>query len=371
MRVAGVIALLMAVGTASWGGQPEAPAPAGTQEHRAAWAAFVAPALAGSEGARTAQARQQAFLAAIPHMEAAVAADPENATYRASLAYICLVAGQYQKALEATNRGVELNRRDGLLQALRGQAEAAMAQMSPEDVGQRIGPALEAFDEASRLEADNALPLLQAASVAFDAGRADLAQPRIQQALARTNCTLYRISVPFDLGDEPAESISAWQYVQYGFWWGFSARCANVVAGCWRLGAEEEQAGRLAAAEERFQWALQVSRKVGLTEPHLFITVNMAIDLMEDSYGHLARVAEAQGNDEAERWTGESGVVQIGRGFLLSGLEEYQAQVAEGPPDSIEALLALENRSVTTVIDGIGLTEERPVPACAPTGCAP
>ena len=352
--------MLMAVATASWAGQSEAPAPAGAQEYRAAWVAFAAPSLAGSDEARTARARQEAFLAAIPHMEAAVAADPENATYRASLAYICLVAGQYEKAREAINRGVELNRRDPLMHMLRAQAEAAMAQMSPQDAGQRIGPALEAFDEASRLEADNALPLLQAASVAFDVGRADLARPRIQQALTRTNCRLYQISVPFDLGDEPAESISAWQYVQYGFWWGLSARCANVVAGCSRLGLEEEQAGRLAAAEERFQWALQVSRKVGLTEPHLFITVNLAMDLMEDSYGHLARVAEAQGSGEAERWNGESGVVQIGRGFLLPGLEAYQAQIAEGPPDSIEALLALEAQSVTTVIDGIGLTEERP-----------
>ncbi len=363
--------MLIAVGTASWAGQSEEPAPAGAQEYRAAWAAFAAPALAGPDEARTLQARQAAFLAAIPHMEAAVAADPNNATHRASLAYICLVAGQYQKALEATNRGVELHRRDPLLHLLRGQAEAAMAQMSPEDAGERIGPALEAFDEASRLDADNALPLLQAASVAFDVQRADLAWPRVQQALARTDCTLYRISVPFDLGDEPAESISAWQYVQYGFWWGLSARCANAVAGCWRLGQEEEQAGRLAAAEERFQSALQVSRKVGLTEPHLFITVNMALDLMEDSYRHLARVAEAQESGEAERWNGESGVVQIGRGFLLSGLEEYQAQVAEGPPDSVEALLALEERSVTAVIDGIGLTEERPAPVCEPTGCAP
>ena len=361
--------LLVAVATASWAGQSEAPA--GAQEYRAAWAAFAAPSLVGSEAARTAQASQQAFLAAIPPMEAAAAADPQNATYQASLSYICLVAGQYQKAREAINRGIELNRRDPLLHVLRGQAEAAMAQMSPEDAGQRIGPALEAFDEASRLDSDNALPLLQAASVAFDVGRADLALPKIQQALTRANCRLYRISVPFDLGDEPAESIAAWQYVQYGFWWGLSARCANVVAGCWRLGAEEEQAGRLEVAEERFQWALQVSRKVGLTEPHLFITVNMAMDLMEDSYGHLARVAEAQGSREAERWNGESGVVQIGRGFLLSGLQEYQAQIAASPPDSIEALLALEDRSVTTVIDGIGLTEDRPSPACAPTGCAP
>jgi len=279
--------LILVSGPAAWAGAL-AP-PRGDAEYRAAWKAFAAPAgdpsLSGSL-----EARQQARLAAIPSMEAAAAADPGSLTYLESLGYIYLSAGQYDKARTAIDHAIERRRDLPLLYLLRGQAEAALAQMDPPRAGEQIGPAITALERAAQLDPTNALPLLQAASVAIDLNRPDLALPRIRQALERPNLKLYRLSVPTDLGPDPGASVRAWQYSQLEHWLGLISRCQNVAAFCFRLGAEEDKNSNLAAAEERFQWALQVGRLVGGSEPSLFIAVAPALDVMEDGYRGLARV---------------------------------------------------------------------------------
>jgi len=368
-------AVLLGLALAAPLARAAAPAPPpGEAEFRAAWIAFSAPS-ADPEKARSLEARQQARMAAIPKMEEAVSADPKNPLYYESLAYICLTAGQYEKGRKAVDQGIALKRDRPLLYLLRGQAEAARAQMNPRTARDNIGPALSAFDQAGRLDPQNSLPLLQAASVAFDVGRPDLALPRVEQALQRPTCRLYRLALPENLDPDRGASFRMWQYAQLGAWMELLARCRNAHSSLLRLGEKAEEENDLPGAEARFQQALAVGRHAGQAEPNLFITVATALDLLEDAYGALGRVAEARGDPQAERWQGEAGVIRVARGQLAGALQGYIKEISGSPPPSLDQLLALEGRHVAPVIRGMGLQpqpsqagvgEERPAVTLAP-----
>jgi tetratricopeptide (TPR) repeat protein len=299
-------------------------------------------------------------------MEDAAAADPRNADYQVALAYVCLAAGKYQRATEATGKALELGRDDPLIHLLRGQAEGAIAQMDPEKAGERIGPALSAFDCAAQRAAENALPLLQGASVALDVEREDLAFSRLKQALDRPRFTLYQLPIPWDVVPDREAARQLWQRVQLGQWVELLARCQNVSRALLRLGEQEHQSGDLDAAESRFQEALAVARAVGSAEPSLFITTNAAIDMMENAYGHLLAVAEEKGSHEAQRWRGELGVLQIARADLLVSLQRYLERLDEQPPESLAELLRFEAESVEPAVLGIGLTPPTTMSNSAP-----
>jgi len=282
-----VLALTL-IGTAAQAGSKQARK--GEADFRAAWLAFAGPA-GDPEKSKSLEARQQARIAAIPLMEAAVVADPKNWAYQESLAYIRLSAGQYEKAKAAVARALDLKRDRPLLYLLRGQAEAALAQMDPPHAGERIGPAMAAFDRAAALDKQNALPLLQAASVALDLNRPDLAMERVRQALQRPGSMLYSLTVPVDLYKGKGESVRAWQYVQLGHWFELLARFRNISKALLAQGRKHGENGDLGAAEEQLKLALQVGRQVGEMQPHLFICVAEAIDLMQDAYFGLAHHA--------------------------------------------------------------------------------
>ena len=342
--------------------QPAPPAPAlapGASEFRAAWIAFAQPVSPPEAGAdRTPEATQTAREAAIPHLEAAAAAAPNNATYYASLAYVCLTAGKYDKALAAINRAIDLERGDPLLYLLRGQGEAALAQLNPEEAAGNIGAAMTAFSRAAQLDPNNALPLLQAASVAIDVGRADLALDNLKKALSRSECRFYWLPVPEDLGSGGPSSLGLWEYAQYGHWFGLIARCQNVAGYCLRLGKEAEEKGDLATAEKRYQWLRRVAGYLGTAEPRLFVTVATSIDMLEDAYSNLARVGEATGSKDTERWKGEAGICQIGRQDLFGALQSYQKDVASGAIASVYQSMQTQAKLVSPVIAGIGLTSK-------------
>ena len=349
-----VLAALLAVCVASPTSCDQA-VPGGESEFRAAWIAFTAPSQGPAES-RTPDTRQQARIAALGHIEAAVRTEPSNAAYQTSLAYICLAAGDYARAKEASTRAVELEPHGPLPHLLRGQAEAALAQTEPERAAERIGPSLEAFDRAARLDPINALPLLEGAGVAFEVGRNDLARARIDQALARTKIVLYRLPIPFDLHEERAASVKAWQYAQYGQWLELLRRCQNASRGLLRFGAGKLQAGEVEAAEEHSRKALAVGRLAGMAEPNVIITVNAGINMLEDAYVGLLQVAEAQESREAERWSGELGVLQVGRAQLYGVLQAYTEALENSPPESVEGMLKAEAKQVEGILLGIGLT---------------
>jgi tetratricopeptide (TPR) repeat protein len=283
------LALLFATGlagAAAAAGTPAAKAE-GVAEFRAAWVAFAAPA-ADPKQSQSLEARQASRLAAIPHMEAAVAAAPRNPEYQGDLTYICLTAGQYEKARAAVNQAIAVRRNEPLLYLLRGQAEAALAEMDPPTAGDNIGPALTAFDRAAHLDHANSLPLLQGASVAFDVNRPKLALARVKRALERRGARLYALWLPTNLDPDRGASLRTWQYVQLGHWFELLARCRNVHRSLLKLGIDAEQTDDLKQAEERFRQALEVARQVAAMQPNLFITVATGLDLMEDAYSALS-----------------------------------------------------------------------------------
>ncbi len=347
---------------------PPAPAPApGDAEFRAAWIALAEPASKPAAD-RTPETAQIAREAAIVHLEAAVAAAPKNATYQTSLAYVCLTAGKYDKALAAIDRAIGLERGDPLLYLLRGQGEASLAQLNPEEVAKNIGAAMTAFSRAADLDPNNALPLLQAASVAIDVGRADLALDNLKKALSRPECRLYQLPVPEDLGPDSLSSLGLWEFAQYGHWFGLIARCKNVASYCLRLGKEAEEKGDRATAEERYQWLRRLASHVGTAEPRLFLTVATSIDMLEDAYTNLARVGKAAGSKDAEHWSGEAGVCQFGRQELLGALQSYQKASADGAITSVSQSLQAQEKLVSPIIAGIGLPiQDAPAVSPAPS----
>jgi tetratricopeptide (TPR) repeat protein len=348
-------------GSTAWAAAPDEAALKADAEFRAAWVALVTPAT-GATHTNPLEARQQACAAAIPHMEAAAAAQPRNPLYQASLAYLCLAAGKYHKAQEAINLAIDVKRDEPLYYLLRGQAEAALTQMDPPTAAQRIGPALAAFDRAATLDQGNALPLLQAASVAFDVDRSDLALPRLKKALERDDFSFYFLPVPFDLFPVRSLSVKAWQHVQVGYWMEALARCRYVAAVCLGLGLAEEEAGEFDAARGYYQNMLRVGRIVGESTPNVFVAVAAAIDLMEDAYMSFARLAEKGDGQEVERWRGEAGVLAIGRTMLAGALEAYVKQVGDRPPATVEALLGLEARYLADIMAGVDLSPAPPKP---------
>jgi tetratricopeptide (TPR) repeat protein len=315
-------------------------------------------------------------LRALPHFQAAAAADPKNVSYLAALSYAECTSAGYDKAKTAADLAIDRERRDPLLYLLRGQAEAALAQMDPVTAGKSIGKAIAAFDRAAELDPQNSLPMLQSVSVALDVDRLDLALPRLQKALARPTCRLYQLPVPEDLRPAKSASLRMWEQLEMGFWNGLLSRCQNVSATLVRLGLQNERSGDLTAAYDQYRQALAVSRLTGRGEPRLFITVGTAMDMMDNAYAGLWRIAKAKqaqaeappsqaGNEEAnrwkrevEKWEGETGILEIGRGELEGAVQLYFATLEQTPPANAADLLKLESDSVARVYRGIGLDEK-------------
>jgi len=344
--------------------------PKGPAEFLAAWQAFAK--VVKSPAAPSPDARQQARIAAIPHMEAAVEADDANPDYRAALAHIYLSAGKYAEGKDAANHAIDRDRRRPSFYLLRGQAEAALAHMDPETARDRIGPALRAFDDAARLDPSNSLPLLQAASVAIDAGRTDLAEPTVKRALQRPAFRFYRLPVPDGLDSDQTTSLHMWQYIQLGQWAELVARCQNVERTWLKLGEQKLEEEDFEGAETYFREALGIARRTGSAEPNVFIGVNFGMDMLEDAYVRLLRLAEKRENGEAERWRGELGVLQIGRQELRGALQQYLKRLEEDPPRSVDDLLHFEAECVRRTLLGIGLAPaEETEPAKRDEGGAP
>jgi tetratricopeptide (TPR) repeat protein len=350
-----IAAALALLAPAAWTQEPTQETLGPAAEFRAAWVAFTQPAVQPQPGSQLA-AQQQARLAALSHMEAAVAADPHNVDYRAAMTYLYLAAGKYQKAADAVEQAIRRAPDSPLLHLLQAQARATLAHTDPETVGDRIGRALQSFDRAAALDPENALALVQAASVAFDAGRDDIGSQALERALERPRMALYRLPVAVPLDDDPLRSLQMWRYAQYTQWNEMLARIHKVARFALADGREKQTAGYTDGAEARYRQVLALGRLVGATQPNIFLTLNAGIDIMEQAYLHLAGLAEQTGSSELERWKGEWGVLQIGRTVLMGALQTYTDREKKGPPKSIEEALAREAEAVRYSLLGVGLT---------------
>jgi tetratricopeptide (TPR) repeat protein len=363
----------------------EAAAPEKTPEaeFRAGWIAIITPA-EGQQKQNSLQVRQDALLNAIPHFEAAVQAEPANTDYSIALAYAQLSAAKYQKAKDTLTAAIERKKNDPVLYLLRAQADAALGHLDPETTAQSVEKALRSFDDAARLDPGNSLYSLQAASVAFDAQRGDLGLARVQAALKLPAITLPILPIPFDLDTSRTKSVEMWQALQMRQWMDLLVRCQNAGFALLKQGEADEKAaaektaggadpaaaGEGAApsaltaeqkalydkADELYRTALDIGKQMGNAKPNGILAVSMGLNMMEAAYAHLLHDAEATGSQEALRWQGEGGVVQIGRGELLAALQQYKAFVEKTPPSSVSALMKEEGEFVARTMLGVSLS---------------
>lgn len=352
-----VVLALLAAGAGA--DEPAAERPSPEAEFRAAWVAFTDPA-AAVQGSGTLAARQRARTTALPHIEAAVAEEPDDARYRAAMVYLYLAAGKYQRAADAVAAAIAGNRDDPLLYLLKAQALATLGHAAPETAGDWVGEAVAALDEAARLDAENALAPAEAASIAFDGDRPDLAVERLDQAIARSGLRLYRLPIAEELDEDPYRSVRRWQYAQYAHWMELLARAENAAQGALKLGREKETANDPEAAEALYRRALELGRLVGRAEPNSVVTVNSGINICEQAYLHLGKLAEKTGSSDAQRWQGEWGVLQIARGELSGALQQYLDTIKQDPPESREQALEMEAESVRRALLGAGFATAEP-----------
>ena len=363
----------------------EAVAPEKTPEaeFRAGWLAIVSPAEQQQKQSAM-QARQEALLTAISRFEAAAQAAPGNTDYSIGLAYAQLSAAKYQQARDTLTAAIERKKNDPVLYLLRAQADAALGHLDPETTAQSVEKALRSFDDAARLDPGNSLYSLQAASVAFDAQRGDLGLARVQAALKLPAITLPMLPIPFDLDTSRTKSVEMWQALQMRQWMDLLVRCQNAgfallkqgeadekaVAEKTAGGADPAAAGEGAApsaltaeqkalyakADEFYRTVLDIGKQMGNAKPNGILAVSMGLNMMEAAYAHLLHVADATGSQEAIKWQGEGGVVQIGRGELLVALQQYKALVEKTPPSSVSALMKEEGEFVARTMLGVGLS---------------
>ena len=328
----------------------------GEAEFRAGWLAVVAPRQ-GTQTGNALQARQEALLSAIPHFDAAVAAEPDNADYRTALVYAELAAGKYQLAYDAVSEAIARKKDSPLLYLLRAQAEAALAHMDPETAPDKAEKVIQSFEDAAHLDPTNSLYALQAASVAFDAGRGELALKKIEATLQLPGITLHRLPIPGDLDPDRTTAIQMWQHLQMSQWSELLARCQNAARMVSNLSKEKFDAGELDAAEALLTQALKIGRQIGNAKPNLFISVNSALNVMQDAYTGMAAVAKAkQDSAEEERWTGEAGVLIIARQDLYAAVQRYVKLINEKPPASIDDLIQEEAEQVAHTMLGAALS---------------
>ncbi len=167
---------------------------------------------------------------------------------------------------------------------------------------------------------------------------------------------LHRLPIPGDLDPDPTTSIRMWQRAQMSQWSELLARCQNAARMISKLGREKAESGDLDGAEALFRQALEIGRHMGNAKPNLFISVNAALNVMEDAYLNLARVAHAKQDPEEQRWAGEAGVLGIGRQELFVGLQHYLKLIEEAPPASLDDLLREEAEYVARTMLGVGLS---------------
>ncbi|MCJ7750257.1 MAG: hypothetical protein MUQ65_04065, partial [Armatimonadetes bacterium] len=168
---------------------------------------------------------------------------------------------------------------------------------------------------------------------------------------------LHRLPIPGDLDPDRTTAIQIWQHVQMSQWSELLARCQNAARMVSSLSKEKLDAGELDAAEALLTQALEIGRQIGNAKPNLFISVNSALNVMQDAYTGMAAVAKAkQDSAEEERWTGEAGVLIIARQDLFAAVQRYVKLINEKPPASIDDLIQEEAEQVAHTMLGAALS---------------
>ena len=178
--------------------------------------------------------------------------------------------------------------------------------------------------------------------------------------------------IPGNLDPDRTTAIQMWQHLQMSQWSELLSRCQNAARMASKLSKEKLDAGELDAAEALLTQALEIGRQIGNAKPNIFVSVNSALNVMQDAYFGLAAVAKAK-QDPAEegRWTGEAGVLIVARQDLFVAVQRYVKLINEEPPASIDDLVQEEAEQVARTMLGAALSptakpkplEKKPQPA--------
>jgi hypothetical protein len=320
MRFRPLLVLVLLLVSASW-------ALASESELRSAWLAYAKPAISPQDFP-TAFHLRQARQTAISILQASP--DQKDPELQEALGYFLLRDYQYHKAQVAFEAAIKRRGQEPRLRYFLAVTKAILLTSNPDTMSQQSKAVIEEFQKAAKAEPQNALPLLQAASVAFDADRPDLSLPLVTEALAKPGFYLYRLPIPSDLVPDKASATAAWWGVESELWGEIINRAANSARGLLAAGNRAALKKDSAKAQELYQQAEAVGHLLTQTTPAL--AAGLATGLEAERQALLAQ-GEAAGTQQPMP------KVTAAQGALQKAWEDLQAQEKQNPPQSPEACL--------------------------------
>ncbi len=320
---------------------------AADKEFRAGWLEFVRPAIAPDEFP-TAFHYHRARERAIASMKLSLE-NKKRAETLESLAYFYLRDFQYQNAREGFEEALKRKGDEPRLRHLLGQTKAVLLLAEPETRSEECKEAIKEFRRAADREESNAMPLFQAASVAFDSNRSDLALPLVKEALGRPECGFYTLPVPEDLAEDRAQATGAWWWVQSELWKEMIVRAANC--GRWVVRQADRSAlrGEKEKAEELYLQAVQIGQHLYRTNPPLVEALAAGLEMERTALRGRLRNPAGDSADVEERLKRlDSAQKNLER--LWRDLREKERRQ---PPASIEERVENQKRLVEAILSSL------------------
>jgi len=310
---------------------------ASEQEVRAAWLAYAKPAISPQDYP-TAFHLRQARQNAIAILQASL--DQKDPELQEALGYFLLRDYQYHKAKEAFEAALKRRGNEPRLRYFLATTKAILLASNPDTMPEESKAVIEEFQKAAKAEPQNALPLLQAASVAFDADRPDLALPLVTEALAKPGLYLYRLPIPSDLVPDSAQASAAWWLVEAELWGEIINRTANCARGLSREG-KRLALRKDAASRELYQKAEAVGQLLTRTTPPLASSLAAGLEVQRQAL--LAQSDDAGARSKLAK-------IETAQANLQKAWEDLQAQEKQNPPKTPEARLENQKRLVETLL---------------------
>jgi hypothetical protein len=305
---------------------------------RSAWLAYAKPAISPQDYP-TAFHLRQARQTAISILQASP--DQKDSELQEALGYFLLRDYQYHKAQIAFEAALKHRGNEPRLRYFLAVTKAILLTSNPDTMPEQSKTVIEEFQKAAKAESQNALPLLQAASVAFDSDRPDLAVPLVTEALAKPGFYLYRLPVPSDLVPDGPQATAAWWLVESELWGEIINRATNCARGLMREGNRLSLRKETAAAQELYQKAEAIGQMLTRTAPPL--ASSLAAGLEVERQALVAR-SEAPGARQ------QLAKVEAAQEALQKSWEDLQVQEKTNPPKTPEARLENQKQLVEKIL---------------------
>jgi Tfp pilus assembly protein PilF len=310
-----------------------------------AWAAYCAPALDPASYPTQADI-QRARQTAIALLEQA---DRKDATARKSLGYFYLRNYQYIKAKEQFEAGIKRDGKDPVMKYLLAQTKSVLLLAEPDTMREQCKEPIEEFRRAAAREPDNALPLLQSASVAFDCGRPDLALNIVTEALKRPAYRLYSLPVPTDLSDDPVKATKAWWWAQSELWTDTINRTSNCVRWLVQYADRAYKSRAIADSDKLYNQAAQAGALMCKATPPLASATSAGLEAQRQALSAQSICYTKGRPDEATAVCAKLAKVQEAQKVLETKWQEQRVTEIALPPASVDAIMAAQKKLVESI----------------------